>query len=67
MLYKLKNIIIEEFQNFGFKQLSNGGKLEKWCQLNPFFRRENDLNYVTNYKHRISVTKLRLSCHKLQI
>ncbi|KXJ06071.1 NSFL1 cofactor p47 [Exaiptasia diaphana] len=51
-------------------QLQNGiggGKLRTYCKIKRNFKFENYLDNVSNVRHRIAGTKLRVSAHKLPV
>ena len=67
--YKFTKLIKEIFLTLWKDELirNSDGKLRTYVTFKSHFYREKYLSIVTNYEQRRSITKFRISCHKLKV
>jgi hypothetical protein len=67
---KCKKYLQEQFLNNWYKKkdiLSSTGKLDTYCKIKQYFGLENYLTILKNFTQRKTLTRFRISAHKLRI
>ena len=63
----IKQRLLDNFKQSWYSEINNSPRLMSYCRFKNTFELEPYLDFITNKKYRTSLTRFRLSSHKLEI